>query len=80
LDDERIHRAIEELVAEEHRLWDDQARGGHSETDAARLTMVKITLDRYWDLLRQRRALSENGSDPDAARVRDVSVVEEYRQ
>jgi hypothetical protein len=42
--------------------------------------VVKITLDRYWDLLRQRRALSENGLDPDGARVRDVSVVEDYRQ
>jgi hypothetical protein len=80
LNDEQIHRGIEELVAEEHRLWEDQERGGHSETDAARLAMVKITLDRYWDLLRQRRALSENGLDPDAARVRDVSVVEDYRQ
>lgn len=80
MNDEQIHQAIEELVAEEHRLWDDQERGGHTETDAARLTMVKVTLDRYWDLLRQRRALSENGLDPDAARVRDASVVEEYRQ
>jgi hypothetical protein len=80
VNDEQIHRSIEELVSEEHRLGEDQERGRHSETDAARLATVKITLDRYWDLLRQRRALSENGLDPDGAQVRDAAVVEEYRQ
>lgn len=78
--DEQIQRAIEELVAEEHRLWDDQARGDHSGTDAERLATVKVTLDRYWDLLRQRRAYEEHALDADAARVRDASVVENYRQ
>jgi hypothetical protein len=80
MNDEQIHQAIEELVAEEHRLWDDQARGVHGESDAERLRVVKVTLDRYWDLLRQRRAYEEHSLDPDAARVRDASVVENYRQ
>jgi hypothetical protein len=80
MNDEQIHQAIEALVAEEHRLWEDQGRGGHSETDAARLRVVKVTLDRYWDLLRQRRAYEEEGLDPEAAQLRDASVVENYRQ
>ncbi len=80
MNDEQIQRAIEELVAEEHRLWEDQARGGHSASDTERLAVVKVTLDRYWDLLRQRRAYEEHSLDPDAANVRDASVVENYRQ
>ena len=80
MDDEQIQRMIEELVAEEHRLWEDQAQGGHIDTDRERLAVVKVTLDRCWDLLRQRRAYEEHHLDPDAARTRDASVIENYRQ
>ena len=80
MNDEQIQQTIEALVAEEHRLWEDQARGGHIATDRQRLAMVKVTLDRCWDLLRQRRAYEEHALDPDAARTRDASVVENYRQ
>ena len=80
MDDAQIHRTIEELVAEEHRLWDDEARGGDVEADAKRLAEVKVSLDRCWDLLRQRRAYEESSLDPDAARVRDETVVENYLQ
>jgi hypothetical protein len=78
--DEQIQRTIEELVAEEHRLWEDEARGGNAAADAQRLEVVKTTLDRCWDLLRQRRAYEEHHLDPEAAHVRDASVVENYRQ
>ncbi len=80
MNDEQIHRTIEELVAEEHRLWEDEARGGDLEADAKRLAEVKVSLDRCWDLLRQRRAYEESSLDPDAARVRDETVVENYLQ
>lgn len=81
MNDQQIHDAIEGLVAEEHRLWEDPAGGGaRSESDRQRLEVVRVTLDRYWDLLRQRRALEEFHLDPDAARVRDASTVENYRQ
>jgi hypothetical protein len=80
MDDGQIHRTIEELVAEEHRLWEDQARGGDVAADAERLAEVKVSLDRCWDLLRQRRAYEESSLDPDAARVRDETVVENYLQ
>src|SRR5947208_17094985 len=80
MDDAEIHRRIEELVAEEHRLWDDESSGGASEDDRRRLDALKVTLDQCWDLLRQRRALVGAGLDPDAAQVRDESVVERYQQ
>jgi hypothetical protein len=48
---------IEALVKEEHELLD---RGGTEHgLDAAgheRLRAIKVELDRYWDLLRRRRA------------------------
>jgi hypothetical protein len=80
VDDAQIHSKIEELVAEEHRLWDDEAKGGNTEADSQKLADVKIALDKCWDLLRQRRAFAENKLDPDAAQSRDESVVENYLQ
>lgn len=80
MDDAHIRQRIEDLVAEEHRLWDDEAAGGSSDEDAARLAQVKVTLDELWDLLRQRRALREAGQDPEAARLRDAETVEHYEQ
>jgi len=80
MDDVEIHRRIEELVAEEHRLWDGESGGGATDEDRRRLESLKVTLDQCWDLLRQRRALAEAGRDPDAARARDEAVVERYQQ
>jgi hypothetical protein len=71
---------IEQLVAEEHRLWDDEAKGGNTEADSQKLAEVKVALDKCWDLLRQRRAFAENKLDPNAAQSRDESVVENYLQ
>jgi hypothetical protein len=80
VDEAQIHSMIEELVAEEHRLWDHEAQGGNTEGDRQRLAEVKVALDTCWDLLRQRRAYAENKLDPDAAQARDESVVENYLQ
>ena len=80
MDDGRIHARIEELVAEEHGLWNAQSEGTASEADRRRLEEVKVSLDRCWDLLRQRRALEEFGMDPDAARARPEETVESYEQ
>ena len=80
MDDAQIHARIEELVAEEHGLWDAQSAGHASETDRRRLEEVKVSLDRCWDLLRQRRAFEEFGMDPDAAHVRSEETVEGYEQ
>lgn len=80
MDDSEIHRRIEELVNEEHRLWDSEASGAASDADRGRLDSLNVTLDQCWDLLRQRRALRAAGLDPNAASVRDEQTVEGYQQ
>jgi Protein of unknown function (DUF2630) len=78
--DERVHGRIEELVAEEHELWEREAGGVASDEDRERLEAVKVSLDQCWDLLRQRRALREAGLDPESAHAREPEVVERYEQ
>ena len=80
MDDDQIHGTIEQLVAEEHQLWGRASAGRASDEDRTRLEAVKVSLDRCWDLLRQRRALREEGGDPDDAQSRSESVVEHYQQ
>jgi hypothetical protein len=78
--DSQITNSIDELVQEEHRLWDAESRGDAGEAERRRLAEVKVELDRCWDLLRQRRALEEFGMDPNAASPRGEDVVEGYQQ
>jgi hypothetical protein len=80
MDDGQIHGTIEQLVAEEHELWEREAAGAATDDDRRRLDAVKVSLDQCWDLLRQRRALSNSGLDPDAATARPPEVVERYLQ
>jgi hypothetical protein len=80
MDDPQVHGTIEQLVAEEHELWEREAAGNANESDLQRLREVKVSLDQCWDLLRQRRALREAGRDPDTADVRRPEVVERYEQ
>ena len=69
---------IEQLVAEEHRLLGHSSEQGLNPADHERLEQVRVELDRYWDLLRQRRAREEFGEDPDDASIRDADTVEGY--
>ena len=80
MDDNQIHGRIEQLVAEEHQLWNRESSGQATEEDRARLDALKVSLDQCWDLLRQRQGLREEGGNPDDAQVRSESVVENYRQ
>ena len=80
MDDVQIHARIEELVAEEHELWQRESAGNADDTERRRLERLEVSLDQCWDLLRQRRALREAGRDPDAADVRAPEVVERYEQ
>ena len=80
MDDPQIHGTIEQLVAEEHELWEREAAGGATDADRQRLRSLRVSLDQCWDLLRQRRARREAGQDPDAADVRRPEVVEGYEQ
>ncbi len=76
MSDADIHRTIAELVAEEHRLRAGEVSGDERE----RLTRVEESLDQCWDLLRQRRAKSDSGENPNDAEARPVSEVEGYKQ
>jgi hypothetical protein len=79
-DDSGIHESIEQLVAEEHQLWEVESRGEATDSDRRRLDALKVSLDQCWDMLRQRRALREAGQDPGAAHLREPEVVERYEQ
>jgi hypothetical protein len=78
MSDASLHEAIEKLVAEEHDLWH---RGEDGTLDAgarARLAEISVQLDRFYDLLHQRRGLIDAGSDPEKATMRDARTVEGY--
>ena len=66
---------IQELAAEEHRLFD---KGSLDDAESRRLATIQVELDQCWDLLRQRRALRETGRDESEAKPRPPEVVERY--
>jgi hypothetical protein len=74
--DQTVLNHIEQLVAEEKTLYH---KGDISDAEQQRLASINVELDRYWDLLRQRRALREFGKNPDDAEVRPAKIVENYR-
>jgi hypothetical protein len=77
--DRGIENHIEALVAEEHELLRAGERHeGLTHEEHQRLSAVKVELDRYWDLLRQRRAHEEFDLDPDDTSMRDAGTVEGY--
>jgi hypothetical protein len=78
--DNEILGNIESLMDEEHALLKQAEHGGLSDEEHGRLNELKVSLDRCWDLLRQRRARREFGQNPDEAKVRDSSTVEHYDQ
>ena len=81
MDDSEVQGHIEALVDEEHKLFAAAEReDGHTPEERARLAEVRVQLDRYWDLLRQRRAQEEFGLDPDSAHLRSADIVERYKQ
>ena len=78
--DSDVLERIDELVAEEHRLYEKEGSGDFEPSDRVRLDEVGIALDRCWDLLRQRLARREFGLDPDEAQARSADTVEHYEQ
>jgi hypothetical protein len=75
--DTSILHKIQGLVHEEQRLY---GRNDLADHDVLRLEEIRVELDQCWDLLRQRRARSEFGQDPNEAHARPASVVERYEQ
>ena len=81
MDDSDVQDHIETLVAEERQLHAAAKReNGHTVDERARLEEIRVQLDRYWDLLRQRRAHEEFGLDPDETSIRPADTVEHYEQ
>ena len=80
MDNQDILERIKALVEEEHSLREGSARSdGAGAPDILRLQQVEEQLDQCWDLLRQRRAKTDYGENPDEAEVRPVSEVEGYQ-
>jgi hypothetical protein len=77
---EDVHAHIEELVAEEHRLWQLESDGAAGELERRRLAEIKVELDQYWDLLRRRRAAESRGGSKDDVELRSEETVENYLQ
>jgi flagellar biosynthesis/type III secretory pathway chaperone len=75
--DKSVLNHIDQLVKEEERLY---AKGQLNAGDQKRLSELKVELDQYWDLLRQRRALEEFRANPDKAKKRPAKIVENYEQ
>ncbi|WP_055489492.1 DUF2630 family protein [Streptomyces sp. TP-A0356] len=79
MDQEQILARITAMVDEERALREGVASGQvDTETEHERLADLERALDQCWDLLRQRRAKAEFGENPDDARVRPASQVEDY--
>lgn len=68
---------IKELLEEEHKFY---SKNGLSTEERKKVENLQIELDRYWDLLRQKRALAEFGKNPDKAGLRGSDTVENYEQ
>ena len=80
MDDQSVQDHIEQLIEAEQALLRSAGPKGLAPEDHARLQELKVELDRYWDLLRQRRAREEFGEDPDTAEIRDGDTVERFLQ
>jgi len=80
VDDPQIHGAIDQMVAEEHELWERESAGTATDSDRQRLAALRVSLDQCWDLLRQRRARRDAGQSPEGAELRSPEVVERYQQ
>jgi hypothetical protein len=76
-EDQSVLKHIQQLAAEEHRLFAHEAL---TDGDRARLAKINIELDQCWDLLRQRQALQDAGRNPNEAHVRPPQIVENYEQ
>jgi hypothetical protein len=72
-----IHRRINELIDEEHRLRANEEGLADGER-RQRLELLETELDQVWDLLRQREARREFRQDPERAHERSTRMVEGY--
>ena len=72
---------VRSLVDQEHELRSKRASGEIDQgQEQAELQALEEALDQCWDLLRQRRAKTEFGENPESAQARPVKTVEGYLQ
>ncbi len=80
MDDQEIMQRIQSLVDEEHKLLQLEEEGKLHGDQHARARELEVSLDQYWDLLRQRRARRHAGQNPDEVTLRDEQTVEHFQQ
>jgi Protein of unknown function (DUF2630) len=81
MDDKEIMAHIDDLIQTEHKLREQLAAGQLTTArEREQLKAAEEALDQCWDLLRQRRARSEFGENPNEATARPVGEVEGYMQ
>jgi len=76
MEDMQVLNHIKSLTENEEKLWSKQ---DISDEEVRKLHQIKLELDQYWDLLKQRRALRDAGENPDQAEARDVDTIENYK-
>lgn len=79
-EDHEIIAKINDLEVERRRIEQGHVGEPLDPGQRERLDEVNVELDRLWDLVRQRRALRDAGSDPGDAHARPAMVVENYEQ
>jgi hypothetical protein len=81
MDDKQILAHIDDLIQTEHKLRQQLAAGQLTTAqERDELKAAEVALDQCWDLLRQRRARSEFGENPNEAAARPAGEVEGYMQ
>ena len=75
--DNSVISHITKLTEREEHLY---GKENLTDEDIKELHRVKAELDQYWDLLRQRRALRDAGSNPNNAEMRSSDTIENYEQ
>ncbi len=68
---------ITKLTEKEEHLY---GKENLTDDDVKELHQIKVELDQYWDLLRQRRALRGAGKNPNRAEIRPSDIVENYEE
>lgn len=76
MEDNQILSHIKNLTAREEELW---GKENITDGEVQQLHKIKLELDQYWDLLRQRRALGDANENPDKAQARDIDTIENYQ-
>lgn len=76
-----LYHQINALSREEEQLYGSASEGdGLNPDERHRLEVIRVELDRVYDLLRQRQARAAVGMNPDDAAERSAETVERYQQ